>query len=64
MEEITITRTSALTIRLKNEVRKEIEKYAKMLHLRPSSLCALILEEKLEEWVEEYAERVYKEVHD
>lgn len=41
---------------------KEIEKYSNILKLRPSSLCAMVLEDKLEFWVKEYAERVYKDV--
>ena len=59
---IVIPKTTTLTIRLKSEMMKDIEKYSKILRLRPSSLCALVLEDKLESWVKEYAERVFKDV--
>jgi hypothetical protein len=62
LEVTRISRTSAFSIRLKNDLRHKIEEYAELLHLRPSSLCALVLEDKIDEWVKEYANRIYKEV--
>ncbi len=62
LEESRIPRTTALTIRLKTEIRKKVEHYSDVLRLPPSTLCALVLEEKLEEWVKEYAKRVYEDV--
>lgn len=63
MEVLELPRTTALTIRLPKDIIKDIEKYADTLRLRPSSLVALVVEEKLDEWVQEYAERIYKEVN-
>ncbi|MFX1511419.1 MAG: hypothetical protein ACFFCQ_02425 [Promethearchaeota archaeon] len=62
LEENRIPKTITLTIRLKTELREKVEHYSRLLRLPPSSLCALVLEEKLEEWVKEYATRVYDDV--
>ena len=51
-------KTSTITIRLPLEVIHKLEEYAEFLCLKPSSLGALILQDKLEEWVKEYAQRV------
>ena len=57
-------RTSTITIRLPLEVIHKLEEYAEFLCLKPSSLGALVLEEKLDEWVKEYAKRVSKLVEE
>ena len=51
-------KTSTITIRLPLEVIHQLEEYAEFLCLKPSSLGALVLQDKLEEWVKEYAQRV------
>ena len=51
-------KTSTITIRLPLEVIHKLEEYAETLYLKPSSLGALVLQDKLEEWVNEYARRV------
>ena len=50
--------TSTITIRLPLELIHKIEDYAETLHLKPSSLGALVLQDKLDEWVNDYVERV------
>ena len=53
-------KTSTITIRLPLELIHKIEDYAETLHIKPSSLGALILQDKLEEWVNEHIERITK----
>lgn len=53
-------KTSTITIRLPFKVIHKLEEYAETLRLKPSSLGAMVLEEKLEEWVKEYVESVSK----
>ncbi|MFW9906454.1 MAG: hypothetical protein ACFFB2_18885 [Promethearchaeota archaeon] len=62
MEENRITRTTCITIRLRTELREKIEHYGELLRLRPSSLCTMVLEDSLEDWVKEYAKRIYEDV--
>lgn len=50
--------TSTITIRLPLEVIHKLEDYAETLYMKPSSLGALVLQDKLEEWVQDYAQRV------
>ena len=57
-----IPRTSTLTLRLPLDLIDEINRYSEILRLKPSTLAAMILEDKLDEWVKEYAKKVYKDV--
>ena len=50
--------TSTITIRLPLELIHKIEDYAETLRLKPSSLGALVLQDKLDEWVNDYVKRV------
>ena len=52
--------TSTITIRLPLELIHKIEDYAKTLHLKPSSLGALVLQDKIDEWVNDYVTRIKK----
>lgn len=47
---------------MKLELIDKINNFSETLRVKPSTLCAMVLEDKLEEWVHEYAERVYKDV--
>ncbi|WP_455140823.1 hypothetical protein [Candidatus Hodarchaeum mangrovi] len=62
LEEKTIPRTSAITIRLDLETIHEVEKFAEILRLKPSTLLGMVIKGKLKEFAEEYVDRVYKEV--
>ena len=55
-------RTSTITVRLPLEVLHEIERLSEVTKLRPSVLCAHVLQEKLHEWVRDYAENITKEI--
>ena len=57
-------RTSTITVRLPLEVLHEIERLSEITKLRPSVLCANILQDKLHEWVHEYAQNITKEIGD
>lgn len=46
------------------ETLEEIEHFAEILRLKPSTLCSMIIQDKLKEWVKSYAEQVYKDVQD
>lgn len=59
---MTIPRTSTLTLRLPLELIDEINRYSEILRLKPSTLASMILQDKLDEWVKDYAEKVYKDV--
>ncbi len=59
---VIIPRTSTLTLRLPLELIDEINRYAEILRLKPSTLCSMILQDKLDEWVKDYAKQVYKDV--
>jgi hypothetical protein len=59
-----IPRTSALTIRLPIETIEEIHHYAEILRLKPSTLCAMVINDKLSGWVKEYATKIYEDVKD
>ena len=62
LEVLIIPRTSTLTLRLPLDLIDEINRYSEILRLKPSTLAAMILEDKLDEWVKEYAKKVYKDV--
>ena len=47
---------------MKLELIDKINGFSETLRIKPSTLCAMILEDKIEEWVQQYAERVYKDV--
>ena len=55
-------RTSTITVRLPLETLHEIDRLSKLTKLRPSVLCSYILQEKMHEWVREYAEKLNKEI--
>ncbi len=55
-------RTSTITVRLPLEVLHEIERLSEVIKLRPSVLCAHVLQDKLQEWVRDYAENITKEI--
>jgi hypothetical protein len=55
-------RTSTITIRLPLEVLHEIERLSEITKLRPSVLCAHVLQDKLREWVHAYVENISKEL--
>jgi hypothetical protein len=57
-------RTSTITIRLPLEVLHEIERLSEVTKLRPSVLCAHVLQDKLHEWVHDYVENISKELGD
>ena len=57
-----IPRTSTLTLRLPLDLIDEINRYSEILRLKPSTLASMILQDKLDEWVKEYAKKVYKDV--
>jgi len=59
---VNITRTSTLTLRLPIEFIDEIHHFSEVLRLKPSVLASMILQDNLEEWVRNYAKKVYKEV--
>jgi hypothetical protein len=58
----TIPRTSTLTLRLPLELIDQVNHYSEILRLKPSTLASMILQDKLEEWVTQYAKKVYKDV--
>ena len=62
LEVLIIPRTSTLTLRLPLDLIDEINRYSEIIRLKPSTLAAMILEDKLDEWVKEYAKKVYKDV--
>ena len=64
MEFLIIPRTSTLTLRLPLELIDQINHYSEILRLKPSTLASMILQDKLDSWVKEYAEKVYKDVID
>ena len=53
---------SAITIRLELKTIHEVEKWAEILRLRPSTLLSMVINDKLQEWIREYAESINKEV--
>ncbi|UCE13473.1 MAG: hypothetical protein JSV04_14985 [Candidatus Heimdallarchaeota archaeon] len=55
-------RTSTITVRLPLEVLHEIERLSEITRLRPSVLCAYVLQDKLHEWVQDYVEKIAKEI--
>jgi hypothetical protein len=55
-------RTSTITIRLPLETLHEIDRFSKITKLRPSVLCAYVLQDKLQEWVQDYADNISKEL--
>ena len=55
-------KTSTITVRLPLETLHEIEKLSEVTKLRPSVLCSYVLQDKLNEWVREYAQKISKEV--
>ncbi|MHA1941530.1 MAG: hypothetical protein ACXACP_07820 [Candidatus Hodarchaeales archaeon] len=55
-------KTSTITIRLPLETLHEIDRLSELTKLRPSVLCSYVLQDKLHEWVREYAEKLNKEV--
>ena len=55
-------KTSTITVRLPLETLHEIDRLSKLTKLRPSVLCSYILQEKMHEWVREYAEKLNKEI--
>lgn len=57
-------RSTTLTIRMTFELLEELNKYSEILRLKPSTLANMILTDKMEEWVKEYAKKVYSEVID
>ncbi|UCG90239.1 MAG: hypothetical protein JSU57_00495 [Candidatus Heimdallarchaeota archaeon] len=57
-------RTSTITVRLPLKVLHEIERLSEVTKLRPSVLCAYVLQDKLRDWVHEYVENIAKELGD
>ncbi|MFW9778352.1 MAG: DUF6290 family protein [Candidatus Heimdallarchaeota archaeon] len=57
-----MAKTSVISIRISDNTKKMLEKYAQILQLKVSVLAAKILEEKTEDWSKEYAERIYSEL--
>ncbi|MFW9777627.1 MAG: hypothetical protein ACFFE8_02155 [Candidatus Heimdallarchaeota archaeon] len=57
-------KTSTITIRLPLETLHEIERLSTVTKLRPSVLCAYVLQDKLHPWVREYIERLSNELED
>ncbi len=57
-------RTSTITIRLPLETLHEIDRLSEVTKLRPSVLCAHVLQDKLREWIHEYADNISKELGD
>ncbi|UCG04027.1 MAG: hypothetical protein JSW11_08575 [Candidatus Heimdallarchaeota archaeon] len=55
-------RTSTITVRLPLKVLHDIERLSEVTKLRPSVLCAYVLQDKLHEWAHEYAENISKEI--
>ncbi|MHA1207464.1 MAG: hypothetical protein ACTSSO_07845 [Candidatus Hodarchaeales archaeon] len=55
-------KTSTITIRLPLETLHEIDRLSKLTKLRPSVFCAYIIQDKMKEWVNEYAENIAKEL--
>ncbi|MHA1215109.1 MAG: hypothetical protein ACTSR2_11270 [Candidatus Hodarchaeales archaeon] len=53
-------KTSTITIRLPLETIHEIERLSEITKLRPSVLCSYVLQDKLREWVNEYADNINK----
>ena len=44
------------------ELIDNINRYAKILRLKPSTMVSMMLEDKLDEWVKNYAEQIYRDV--
>ena len=59
---VIIPRTSTLTLRLPLEFIDKVHHYSEVLRLKPSVLASMILQDNLEDWVQNYAKKVYKEV--
>jgi hypothetical protein len=55
-------KTSTITIRLPIETLHEIDRLSKLTKLRPSVFCANVINDKMKEWVNEYAENLVKEL--
>ncbi|MHA1168004.1 MAG: hypothetical protein ACTSRU_09295 [Candidatus Hodarchaeales archaeon] len=61
---LAIPRTSTITIRLPLEIIHDIEHYAELLRLKPSSFCAMIIKDSMKDWIKDYAEKIYADVKD
>ncbi|OLS25343.1 MAG: hypothetical protein HeimC3_15570 [Candidatus Heimdallarchaeota archaeon LC_3] len=55
-------KTGVISVRMKNEIMIEIQKYSEILQIRPSTIIALLVEDYLELWVKEQSERAFKKI--
>ena len=55
-------KTGVLSVRMKNELLEELQRYSDILRIRPSTIIALIIENCLEEWVKEHSQEAFKKI--
>lgn len=57
-----MSKTSVISVRIPHNTRKMLDKYSEILRIRPSALCALVLEDCLEYWIKKYSEEALKKI--
>ncbi|MFQ5979509.1 MAG: hypothetical protein ACE5OZ_15385 [Candidatus Heimdallarchaeota archaeon] len=55
-------KTSVLSIRIDRETRNLLETHSRTLRIRPSVLATMILRDSIEDWVRDYAKKIYHEL--
>jgi len=57
-----MVKTSVVSVRIPNEVRKKLDSYGEILRIRPSAIAALVLEDCIDYWVKQYSEQALKKI--
>lgn len=57
-----MTKSSVISVRLKEELHETIQEYSKILNIKPSTLLSLIVEDSIEDWVKKHSEDAYKRI--
>ena len=55
-------KTGVLSVRMKNELLDDLQRYSDILRIRPSTIIALLIENCLEDWVKEHSQEAYKKI--